>query len=126
MSNSPNLGIALLQQSQNSKYVTVNGAIDALDNAMNGKLAVAMADADQTLTAGQFAGAAVFECTGADTADRHLIVPNTLRVFLVNNKTTGGHNIIVETASPSGTVTVAAGTPQLVYCDASNNIVAVS
>lgn len=124
--STPNLGIAHIAANQNQPEVTANTAFDALDNAENGLLSVAMADADQTPTAAQFYSAGVIECTGADTADRHLIVPNTKRVFIVNNKTTGGHNIIVETSSPGGTVTVAAGTPQLMYCDGANNIVAVS
>jgi len=122
----PNLGIIHIATNQNSKEITANSAFDALDNAQNGKLSVAMADADQALTAGQFASAGIFECTGALTADRHLTVPNTLRVFIVNNKTTGGHNIIVKAGSGATTVNVAAGTPQLVYSDAANNIVAVS
>ena len=124
--STPNLAIAHIVAGQNQPEVTANTAFDALDNAENGLFSQAMADADQTPTAAQFYGAGVIECTGALTANRHLIVPNTKRVFIVNNKTTGGHSIIVETAAPSGTVSVAAGTPQLMYCDGANNIVAVS
>jgi hypothetical protein len=126
MAVTPYLGIAHIASSQNQKEVTANAAFDQLDAAANAVLAVAMADADKVLSAASFTSSAVFECTGADTADRHLTVPNTMRVFIVNNKTTGGHNVIVKTAGSGGTVTVAAGTPQLVYCDGANNIVAVS
>jgi hypothetical protein len=126
MSSSPNLGIALLAQSQNLKYVTVNAAIDALDNAGNGVAGIAMGNANQTLTAAQFTGSQVFQCTGSDTANRNLTVPNTMRVFIVSNQTTGGFGVVVRTSTPGTTITVAAGTAQLLYCDGSNNIVAVS
>ena len=122
----PNLGISHIASNQNQKEIVANLAFDQLDAAANGVLGVAMADADKVLSAASFTGAAAFECTGADTADRHLTVPNTMRVFIVNNKTTGSHNVIVKTAGSGGTVTVAAGTPQLMYCDGANNIVAVS
>jgi hypothetical protein len=124
--STPYLGIAHIAANQNQPEVTANSAFDALDGADNGLLSVAMADADQTPTAANYYANGIFECTGALTADRHLIVPNTKRRFIVNNKTTGGHNIIVETAAPAGTAIVAAGTPQLVYCDGADNIVAVS
>jgi hypothetical protein len=136
--SSPDLAIAHIAASQNQKEVTANAAFDQLDSSVNGLLQVAMGDADQTAifiataspplpaSATNFTAFGQFECTGALTADRHIIVPNTMRRFVVNNKTTGGHNVVVKTAGSGGTVAVAAGTPQLVYCDGANNIVAVS
>ena len=47
---SPNLAVTHVAAAQNQKEVTINDAIDALDNAMNRALSVAMADADLTLT----------------------------------------------------------------------------
>lgn len=124
--STPYLGIAHIVANQNQPDVTANAAFDALDGASNGVLQVALSGASVTLTAAQFDGYGILECTGALTANCNLIVPNTMRRFVVNNKTTGGHNVVIETAAPAGTVSVVAGTPQLVYCDGANNIVAVS
>jgi hypothetical protein len=126
MSSSPNLAIVLLSQAQAQKYVTVNAAINQFDNAANAVLPVSMGNANQTLTAAQFTNSQVFQCTGSDTANRNLTVPNTMRVFVVSNQTTGGFGIVVRTSTPGTTVTVAAGVAQLLYCDGSNNIVAIS
>lgn len=122
--SSPNLGIVHVASAQSQKEVVVNAAVDALDKASNGKLSVAMADANQTLSAAQFTGSGIFECTGAMTANRNLTVPNTLRVFIVNNKTTGGFSVVVKSGSGS-TVSVGAGAQQL-YCDAAGDIVSVA
>lgn len=50
---SPNLSITHVAAAQNQKEVTINDAVDALDNAMNRALSLAMADANVTLTADQ-------------------------------------------------------------------------
>jgi hypothetical protein len=47
---SPNLAVTHVAAAQNQKEVTINDAIDALDNAMNQALSLAMADANLTLT----------------------------------------------------------------------------
>src|ERR1700691_5606313 len=120
MSSSPNLGIQLLAESQSTKYVTVNNAIDALDEAIAAVFTQAMGDADQTPSAAQAAQCAVIQCTGALTADRHLILPNSHKVYGINNQTTGGHNIIVKTSGSGSTVTIASGA-KWVYCEGSNN-----
>lgn len=120
MSTSPNLGIALLQQSQASKYVTVNNAIDALDGAITDVFTQAMADADQTPSTANALAHAVIQCTGALTADRHLILPNVKKIYAVNNQTTGSHNVIVKSPGSGSTVTVGAAC-KWVYCDGANN-----
>jgi hypothetical protein len=50
---SPNLAVTHVAAAQNQKEVTINDAIDALDNAMNQALSLAMADANLTLTGTQ-------------------------------------------------------------------------
>ena len=120
----PNLGIAHIVANQNQPEVTANAAFDAFDGALTDVFSQAMADADQTPSTANAMSHMVIECTGAPTADRHLILPNTKKVYGINNKTTGGHNIIVETAAPAGTVSVAAGSPKIVYCDGANNFTA--
>lgn len=123
--STPNLAIAHIQAAQAQKEVTANAAFDAFDGAITGKFTQAMADADQTPSTANALSHRIFECTGALTADRKLIFPNTSKDYIVNNKTTGGHNITVK-AGAGATVNVAAGTPQLVYCDGSTNVVAVA
>jgi hypothetical protein len=118
--STPNLGITHLAASQNQKEVTVNAAMDAFDGAISDVFSQAMADADQTPSSANALTHAVIECTGALTADRHLILPNSKKLYGVNNKTTGGHNVIVKTTSASATVSIAAGA-KWVYCDGANN-----
>jgi hypothetical protein len=118
--STPNLGITHLAASQNQKEVTVNAAMDAFDGAISDVFSQPMADADQTPSSANALTHAVIECTGALTADRHLILPNSKKLYGVNNKTTGSHNIIVKTASSSATVSIAAGA-KWVYCDGANN-----
>jgi hypothetical protein len=120
MSSSPNLNIPLLAESQSSKYVTVNDAIDLLDGAIAGLLVVAMADANVVLTAAQALESMVFKCTGADTADRNLVVPTNTKLYVVENATTGGHNIIVKTASGTGVTIGPSAGFVIVYCDGTN------
>lgn len=120
MSMSPNLGISLLVQSQSSKYVTVNDAIDALDGAIAGVFSQAMADANQTPSTANAMANNVIECTGALTADRNLVLPNSKKGYWINNLTTGSHNIVVKTSGSGSTVSVAAG-KTFVYCDGANN-----
>ena len=139
--SSPNLGIALLVASQNNKYVTVNDAIDALDGAIAGVFVQAMADADQTPADSDALSCMVIQCTGAMTADRHLILPDSPKLYAIHNLATGGHSIIVETLSFANTVSIPpvepiwAGSPatiigatgaQLVYCDGQNNFYAIN
>lgn len=126
MSTTPNLAIALLAESQSSKYVTVNNALDALDGAITDVFVQAMADANQTPSTANALSHAIIQCTGAQTADRSLVLPNVKKQYVIHNLTTGSHNVIVETASASATVTVASAAVQHVYCDGANNFYAVA
>jgi hypothetical protein len=141
MSTSPILGWALLSQSQNNKYATVNAMGLALEAAANSVYQVQMADANQTPAASVIEGNCVFQCQGTLTADRSLILPNSFRVCIVHNLTSGGHNIVVTTASGhqqvkipvaedivTGSLGVIFGTTgaRMVYCDGQNNFWAVN
>jgi hypothetical protein len=114
-----------LQQSQNSKHVTVNNAVAALEGALTGVFVQAMADANQTPSSANARGNLVIQCTGALTADRNLVLPNAKKTYVIHNLTTGGHNVVVKTASASATVSVGAGV-QWVYCDGGNNFYAIA
>jgi hypothetical protein len=118
MGSSPNLNITHIAEAQNNKYITANAATDALDEALCGLLAVAVPDADVTLSASQALGNMVFVCSGALSANRNLIVPANKKPYIVANATTGGYTITVKMASGTG-VAIASGY-NLVYCDGTN------
>lgn len=101
MSTTPNLLIDLLTESQNHKEVTVNSALVDFDGTLTGLFTQAMGDADQTLSNANGLYNMVFACTGALTGDRRLIVPPHKKLYVVNNQTTGGHNIVVATSAGS-------------------------
>ena len=81
--SSPNLAVAHVAASQNQKEVTINAALDALDNATQRTLAVDLSSASATLTNDQFRRNVRFACTGADTAGRTVTVPQFARFFVV-------------------------------------------
>jgi|SRR5579864_1529580 len=116
----PNLAIVHIATNQNSKEVTANSAFDSLDVAMTDVFTQAMADADQTPSTANALTHAVIQCTGALTADRHLILPNTKKIYAINNQTTGSHNIVVKTSGSGSTVSIASAA-KWVYCDGANN-----
>jgi hypothetical protein len=122
--SSPNLAIPLLVDSQSSKYVTVNDAINALDEAICQKLARAMTDADYTFPSADALGNYVFIMSGTLTAGRNVIVPNNEKPYIFENLTTGGHPITVKTAAGTGIAVANASGKALIYCDGTN-VVAV-
>lgn len=129
MSTSPNLLISHISSSQASKEVTANAAFDDLDLALTNEFIKNIMDADYSLADPTEARQnMVFVFTGALTADRHIVVPNSPKLYIVSNQTTGSHNLIVETTSDAfspfvigSTVTV---TPTegyaILYCDGIN------
>ena len=83
-----------------------------------GRVAVAMADANQTLTYEQ-AMCESLEATGALTALRDLVVPLVPRAWTVYANTSGGFGVQVIGATGTG-VTVADGKRAIVECDGTN------
>jgi hypothetical protein len=122
--SSPNLAIALLVDSQSSKYVTVNDAINALDEAMNSEVPIAMADADYVFTGGASLVGAAFVMTGVLTAARNVIVPNNAKFYVFVNLTTGGFPLTIKTAAGTGVAIANASGYALLRCNGTN-IVAV-
>jgi hypothetical protein len=101
MSSTPNLGIELIASNQASKEVTANSAFIQLDGALTQQLTHAMTDADYALAdsppvSSEARYNMVFKFTGALTADRKIFLPNTQKLYIVSNQTTGGHNLIIE------------------------------
>jgi hypothetical protein len=72
----------------------------------------------------------VFVFTGALTADRHIIVPSSKKLYVVSNQTTGGFNLIVKTSGGSGVGIPNIGSASpfvasdyvVLYCDGTNVI----
>ena len=83
-----------------------------------GRLALAMIDANTTLTAAQ-ARNAILEFTGTLTAARNIVLPLPVQQWTVFNNTTGGFGLQFIGATGTG-VTVAAGRRAIVYSDGTN------
>jgi hypothetical protein len=101
--STPNLGIAHIASNQASKEVTANAGFDQLDEALTQQFVKAMSDADYTLAdnppvSSEARYNMVFVFTGTLTADRHIILPATEKLYVVSNQTSGGFNLIFETA----------------------------
>ena len=83
-----------------------------------GRLALAMIDANTTLTAAQ-ARNAILEFTGTLTAARNIVLPLPVQQWTVFNNTTGGFGLQFIGATGTG-ITVAAGKRAIVYSDGTN------
>jgi hypothetical protein len=118
---SEHIRMTLLDSNQSQPDVTANAMSVRLERSIHRELAVAMADANQTLTDEQADTNGVFTCTGALTAQRNLIVPTRQKRSVVINSTSGGYGVQVKTASGTGVV-VAAGDVATVYSDGTNVI----
>ena len=108
MTTTPNLQIDHIAASQAQKEVTANAGFDALDQALCGLLAKALADADATLTATEAVTAMYLRITGTLTAARTITVPANRKPLMVENATTGGFAVTIKTPSGAG-VTINAG-----------------
>ena len=97
--------------------MTINDAVDALDNAMNRALSVALADADLTLTTSQANRHGLMVLTGSLTAPRHVTLPANHRRLALRNATTGGHEVTVGYVGGGATVNVAADSTALLVGD---------
>lgn len=133
MSNTPNLDIALIASNQASKEVTANQAFVQLDEALTQQLSHSMTDANYTLAdnppvSSEARYNMVFVFTGALTADRNIIVPSSEKLYIVSNQTSGGHDLLIKTASGSGVYVVNSGASSpfvsadymVLYCDGTN------
>ena len=90
MTPRPNLGIAHVASHQNQKEITINDAVDALDNAENAVLGITLSDADYTLSATEANRNGLLIFTGTLTAARTVTLPGNARRIAVRNATSGG------------------------------------
>lgn len=123
MSSSLNLEITHLTESQSSKHVTVNGAIDDLDGAMAGRLAVTVA-ATNPLVISPTSDALhhlVLDLSGSPSGARNIVVPDNRKFYLVRNNT--GQTCTVKTSAGTGVALSTSATfYTLVFCDGTNVI----
>jgi uncharacterized protein YaiE (UPF0345 family) len=111
---SPNLAVTHVAATQNQKEVTINDAVDALDNAMNQVLSVAMADANLTLTGTQANRNGLIILTGTLTASRTLTLPANHRRLAIRNATNGGQDVRAKYAGSGAEVVIVPGATVLV------------
>ena len=111
---SPNLAVTHVAAAQNQKEVTINDAVDALDNAMNQALSVAMADANLTLTGTQANRNGLIILTGTLTASRTLTLPANHRRLAIRNATNGGQDVRAKYAGSGADVVIVPGATVLV------------
>lgn len=100
-----------------------NSVFNLLEDAIAGLVSVSVTSLDVTLTANSGAAdqarAMVVEITGSPGVARNVICPAQTKVYLVNNKTSGGQTITFKTAAGTG-VALVANAPTWVYCDGTN------
>lgn len=118
----PILSIPEVSQSQSNKEATINDAIRALEQAMQAVRTAAITAAT-TLTTDQFTDFFKHIFTGTFGATT-VTVPNTQRLFYVQNNTNGA--LTVRAGSFAVTVVVDVGEGRLLYCDGSDEISEVS
>ncbi len=119
MTTSPNLGIAHVASNQNQKEVTINDAVDALDNAENAVLGITLSDADYTLSATEANRNGLLVFTGTLTAARTVTLPGNARRIAVRNATAGGFALNFTYAGGTP-VSVASGSNALLHGDGTN------
>ncbi|GIX11749.1 hypothetical protein [Elioraea sp.] len=117
---SPNLSITHVAAAQNQKEVTINDAVDALDNAMNRALSLVMADANVTLTATQANRNGLIVLTGTLTASRILTLPANHRRLAIRNATSGGQEVRAKYAGSGAEVIIVPGATVLVQGNGSD------
>jgi len=117
---SPNLAVTHVAAAQNQKEVTINDAVDALDNAMNRALSLAMADANLTLTSAQANRNGLIVLTGTLTAARVLTLPANHRRLAIRNATSGGQEVRAKYAGSGAEVIIVPGGTVLVQGNGSD------
>ena len=103
-----------------------NGITQYIDASVAGTQSITTdADVTLTITNGSSAGTNLGStsaqymqllCTGARTANRYINVPNSSKMYVVNNSTSGGYSITVRgVTGPTTGVTIANGEKAIIY-----------
>jgi hypothetical protein len=102
--SSPQLAVPHVAASQAQKEVTINDAINRLDDAWNRGLDVSVAAGDVVLTGAQFRRHGVFRVTGASVAGRTVTVPAIARWFVTRADAANAHPVAVVRGTASRTL----------------------
>ena len=113
MTTTANIGITKLDPGQSNAHVRVNEALDDLDEALAGRLALALTGSSTTLTGAQSTNHILHITSTAGATD--LVVQAVPKSWIVIND--GADTVTVKRASQSGAPTVAAGAIQHLVCD---------
>lgn len=113
MTTTANLGITKLNPGQANAHVSVNTALDVLDSAVAGRLALTLTGASTTLSGSQ-STAHILHVTSTTVAT-DLVIQAVPKSWIVVND--GGHAVTVKRSGQSGAPTVAAGHSAHLYCD---------
>ncbi|MGB5950246.1 MAG: hypothetical protein WBG82_13070 [Parvibaculum sp.] len=105
---------------RSAQEVTINDAVDALDNAMNRALSLAMADANQALSVDQTNRNGLIVLTGTLTASRTLTLPANHRRLAIRNATSGGQDVRARHAGVGAEVAIVPGATVLVQGNGSD------
>lgn len=119
MSTTANLGITKLNPGQSNAHVTVNEALDNVDKAIAGRLAISLTGlSTKTLTGAESTNHILHVTATSGACD--LVVQALPKSWIVVND--GSHTVTVKRASQSSPTppTVAAGTSKHLYCDGTN------
>jgi hypothetical protein len=108
---------------------TVNNNVTSMvEQAIAGYAAVAMTDANYTLTTANGttdeARCMYLKITGTLTASRNVVCPTANKLYFVKNATTGGFDIVFKTSGGTG-ITITSGSTVAVMCDGTNVVSAV-
>jgi hypothetical protein len=107
----------------------VQGFISLADAAIAGTAAVAMSDANYTLTVADGltdeSRKMFVVLTGALTAQRNVVCPSVSKLYFVANTTSGGQSIVFKTNAGTG-ITVPNGEAMVLYCNGTNVINAIT
>jgi hypothetical protein len=98
--------------------------LEKLEQAISGRIGIALAASDYTLTAvngGDGSGSTnpanlILDCSGVLTANVNIIAPNVTGMYIVKNGTTGAFTVGIKTAAGSA-LEIAQGETLLVWCN---------
>lgn len=111
------LGITKLAQGQSNAHVTVNEALDNIDKAVAGRLAIDLTGlTTKTLTGGESTNH-ILHVTDTDAAC-DLVLQAVPKSWVIVND--GSHTVTVKRSGQTGAPTIAAGAIKHFICDGTN------
>jgi hypothetical protein len=122
VSQTTNLSVTHIEESQDQKEVTANEAFDIFDGAIAGLTSVDLAGKSGNVTpdSDTMIRTLVIMCSGALSGAVNLIIPNSNHTYVLWHNGTG-FDVTLKTATGSG-VALSPGEAQFLYCNGTNVI----